>query len=114
MALFLSGRSRSRRRPRIADQEDLLSIRASVIYSTREHPLESPQSNRCKIGSDPSGPEQSGDRHRNSSFNFVVCPRIIFACSGPEGSDLSTLPLSVHGWQITRECGSFLRIERSP
>src|SRR5262249_29834308 len=29
------------------------------------------------------GPVQSGDRHRNSSFNFVVCPRIIFDRSGP-------------------------------
>src|SRR5262249_53568805 len=23
------------------------------------------------------GPEQSGDRHRNSFFNFVVCPRLL-------------------------------------
>src|SRR5262245_27819608 len=28
-------------------------------------------------------PEQSEDRHRNSPFNFVVCPRIIFDCSVP-------------------------------
>src|SRR5262245_29175063 len=35
------------------------------------------------------GPEQSGDRHRNSSFNFVVCPRIIFDCSGPFVSSVS-------------------------
>jgi putative ABC transport system permease protein len=54
----------------------------AITYHGNDDGLLSLADDRGYFRGNGGSPEQSGDRHRNSSFNFVVCPRIIFDCSG--------------------------------